>query len=221
MITIYPKRINIDFFDSKLPIPTTWIGSLIQTMLLFTLSHFRMITMKPFIEQAQFYVGYHQKPITRYTHFAGIPLIIFSLMIFLGFFHLVIPGILDTNLAGIATIVLLVYYFRLNWRLALALTPILFCLLWIADVISYAGPTSGALWTFIITFVLGWGLQFLGHFLEGKRPAFMDNFWQALIAPLFLTAEVFFMAGHMQELKEQIYGNPEEPQPQEPVKKSD
>ncbi len=38
--------------------------------------------MKPFVEQAQFYVGYHQKPITRYTHFAGIPLIIFSLMIF-------------------------------------------------------------------------------------------------------------------------------------------
>ncbi|HAT8248991.1 TPA: DUF962 domain-containing protein, partial [Legionella pneumophila] len=65
------------------------------------------------------------------------------------------------------------------------------------------------LWVFIITFVVGWGLQFYGHFIEGKKPAFMVNFTQALIAPLYLTAELFFMAGLMNSLREQIYGNEE------------
>lgn len=37
----------------------------------------------------------------------------------------------------------------------------------------------------------------------------MVNFTQALIAPLYLTAELFFMAGLMNSLREQIYGNEE------------
>lgn len=41
--------------------------------------------MKPFIEQAQFYATYHQNQATRYTHMAGVPLIMLSIMIFLGF----------------------------------------------------------------------------------------------------------------------------------------
>ena len=162
--------------------------------------------MKSFIEQAQFYATYHQKPITRYTHLIGVPLIIFSLMIFLGFFHLIVPGVLDTTLASIATAALLIYYFYLNWRLALVLTPVFIILLWIADLVSWAGPTRSALWTFIITFILGWALQLIGHFIEGKRPAFMDNVWQALVAPLFLAADLFFMTGRMPGLHEEIYG---------------
>ena len=42
--------------------------------------------MDTFIRQAQLYATYHQKPLTRYTHFVGVPLIIFSTMIFLASF---------------------------------------------------------------------------------------------------------------------------------------
>ncbi|KTC84919.1 DUF962 domain-containing protein [Legionella brunensis] len=171
--------------------------------------------MKSFIEQAQFYAEYHQKPITFYTHLIGVPLIIFSLMLFLGFFHLIVPGVLDTNFASIGTVIVLIYYFLLNWRLALILTPIFICLLWIANLISWAGPTSGALWTFVIIFILGWILQLAGHYIEGKRPALVDNFWQALVAPLYLTAELFFRAGRMKNLKTQIHGG--EIPPAQPV----
>ncbi|TAL64766.1 MAG: DUF962 domain-containing protein [Legionella sp.] len=162
--------------------------------------------MKSFVEQAQFYAGYHQNPITRYTHLAGVPLIILSLMIFLGFLKIILPGVFSTNLAFLATLVLLVYYFRLNWQLSLALTPILLILLWIASMFNHAGPTKLGIWAFIITFVAGWGLQLYGHYIEGRKPALMDNLCQALIAPLYLTAEVLFMAGLMLPLKEQIYG---------------
>ncbi|KTD18804.1 transmembrane protein [Legionella lansingensis] len=161
--------------------------------------------MKSFIEQAKFYAEYHQKPITFYTHLVGIPLIIFSLMIFLGFFHLIVPGVLDSTLAEIATVVTLIYYLYLNWRLGLVLVPIFIFILWITNFISWAGPTSGALWTFVILFVLGWILQLAGHYMEGKRPALLDNLWQALVAPLYLTAELLFKAGRMQKLHAAIH----------------
>lgn len=166
--------------------------------------------MKSFIEQAQFYSWYHQSPMTRYTHMAGVPLIIFSLMILLGFVKIIIPGVFGTSLACLATLVVLIYYYRLNWQLALALTPILLILLWLAHWFSLDGPTKLGIWAFIITFIVGCGLQLYGHFKEGKKPAFMDNLSQVFIAPLYLTAELFFMAGYMKPLKEQIYGSVEE-----------
>lgn len=162
--------------------------------------------MIPFIDQAQYYASYHQQPVTRYTHMVGIPLIILSLMILLGFVHIVITGILDINMATIATLALLIYYLRLCWRLALALTPILIILLWVASIVSYNGPTPEALWSFILIFLVGSLLQFIGHFIEEKRPAFTDNLWQILIAPLLIVAESFFIMGRMNELKEDIYG---------------
>jgi uncharacterized membrane protein YGL010W len=162
--------------------------------------------MKSFIEQAQFYASYHQKVQTRYTHMAGVPLIILSFMILLGFVKIIIPGYLQTNFACVGTVIILIYYFRLNWQLSLVLTPIMFILLLIANWFSQNGPTKFGMWSFIIFFVLGLGLQFYGHYLEGKKPAFMDNLTQSFIAPLYLVAELFFMAGLMQSLKEQIYG---------------
>ncbi|KTD36499.1 transmembrane protein [Legionella nautarum] len=169
--------------------------------------------MKSFIEQARMYGAYHRKPITRYTHFAGVPLIIFSLMVLFGFLHLVIPGVMDITLASIATFALLIYYYFLNWRLALVLTAVFIILLWLANLVSYYGPTRSALWIFLITFILGWALQLIGHFFEGNRPAFLDNIWQALIAPMFLTAELFFLGGRMQNLQEQIQGIEEKEEP--------
>ena len=162
--------------------------------------------MKPFIEQAQFYAEYHQNPMTRYTHLIGVPLIILSLMILLGFVKIILPGVFTANLAGVAAIVALYYYFRLNWQLSLALIPIFSILLWIAHWFNHAGPTKLGFWAFLITFILGWGLQLYGHYIEVKKPALMDNFYQAMIAPLFLAAELFFIAGLMLPLKEQIYG---------------
>ena len=164
------------------------------------------LKMKSFVEQAQFYATYHQNATTRYTHFAGVPLIVLSLMILLGFIQIIIPGVFASNLAWFATIAILVYYFLLNWQLALAITPIMLFLLWIAHWFSAYGPTTLGVWTFIITFVVGWGLQLYGHYIEGRKPAFMDNLSQLLVAPLFLVAELFFMAGYMKSLQVQVYG---------------
>jgi uncharacterized membrane protein YGL010W len=57
--------------------------------------------------------------------------------------------------------------------------------------------------------LVGAALLLTGHFIEDKRPAFVDNAWQMLIAPLVIVAEIFFIAGRMDELKEAIYGKPD------------
>ena len=165
--------------------------------------------MLPFIEQAKIYTLYHQRPMTRYTHMAGIPLIILALMMLLGWVHVVIIGVLNISVASIATLALLIYYFRLHWRLASVITPILLLLLWVASVLTQNGPTASALWSFLIVFLVGAALLLTGHFIEDKRPAFVDNAWQMLIAPLVIVAEIFFIAGRMDELKEAIYGKPD------------
>jgi uncharacterized membrane protein YGL010W len=160
--------------------------------------------MQSFIEQAQLYATYHTKKATLYTHLIGVPLIVFSLMIFLGFIHISMPTLFDLTFATICTIALIIYYILLNWRLGLSITPILLILLWLSFLISGKGVTSFSVWFFFITFIVGWAFQFIGHFIEGKRPAFLDNIWQALIAPLYLTAEVYFLTGRMQALEAEI-----------------
>lgn len=164
-----------------------------------------MPAMKSFIEQATMYASYHQNKKTQYTHFAGIPMIILSLMILFGFVQIIIPNVLFTNLAWIFTLSLLVYYFLLHWQLALIITPILLFLLWISHWFSMYGPTALGLWAFGILFILGWALQLYGHYIEGRKPAFLDNMSQLLIAPLFLVAELVFMAGYMKGLQLQIH----------------
>lgn len=162
--------------------------------------------MRSFIEQAQGYATYHHNQVTRYTHMIGIPLILFSLMILLGFIHVVIVGVLDVNLANITTLVLLICYFRLNWCLASALTPILIFLLWIATFFNRMGPTSLGLWSFMLIFLVGLVLLFTGHLLEEKRPTYVNNLCHIFIAPLFIVAELFFTFGRMNKLKGDIYG---------------
>jgi uncharacterized membrane protein YGL010W len=161
--------------------------------------------MKSFIEQAQFYSHYHESKATLYTHLIGVPLIVFSMMILLGFVQLIIPNVLSTTLACLGTLVLIAYYLRLNWRLGLCLLPILALMLWVSSLISHQGPTRASLWTFFFVFVVGWVVQLTGHLVEGKKPAFMDSMTQALVAPLYLAAEVGFMLGRMPELRKQIH----------------
>jgi uncharacterized membrane protein YGL010W len=62
---------------------------------------------------------------------------------------------------------------------------------------AWAGAAGGL-------FVGGWALQFLGHYFEGRKPAFLDDLKGLLDGPLFLLAEVAFALGIAPELREEI-----------------
>lgn len=162
--------------------------------------------MKTFIEQARLYGHYHQQKITLYTHLIGVPLIIFSLMIFFGYFQLLMPNVFHTTIADILTFLLVIYYIRLNWRLGLLLFPVLVLLLWLSFLLSFSGPDTVNIWIMVCSLIIGLVLQLIGHWLEGSRPVFLFNVQQTLVAPMFLLAELLFRAGYMSRLKEQIHG---------------
>ncbi|HEY5946427.1 MAG TPA: Mpo1-like protein, partial [Kofleriaceae bacterium] len=53
-------------------------------------------------------------------------------------------------------------------------------------------------------FVGGWALQFLGHYFEGRKPAFLDDIKGLLDGPLFLVAEAAFTLGLSPGLRAEV-----------------
>jgi uncharacterized membrane protein YGL010W len=44
-------------------------------------------------------------------------------------------------------------------------------------------------------FLIGWVLQFIGHYFEGRKPAFVDDLVGLLVGPMFVVGEVLMWAG--------------------------
>ena len=53
-------------------------------------------------------------------------------------------------------------------------------------------------------FFVGWVIQFIGHFYEKKKPAFMDDVIGLAIGPLFVLAELVFLMGFRKELEQRM-----------------
>ncbi|MGE0153303.1 MAG: DUF962 domain-containing protein [Reyranellaceae bacterium] len=147
-----------------------------------------------FERQLAMYASYHRDVRNRATHFIGIPAIIFSLFVPLGWLRFDLMG--ATVSAGLLVgLAAFAFWLALDRGLALALlvpvVPMWYLGEWIATRTSEA---TG--WTvFAIAFVGGWIFQLVGHVFEGKRPALVSNLLQALIAPMFLMLEVLVWLG--------------------------
>ncbi len=160
-----------------------------------------------FIDKAKAYSDCHNQALVRYTHYVGIPLIYFAIIIFLGFIRISMPNVFELDFGWIFTLLLLAYYFKLEWRLALAATPILFVINFIAGFLSHHGISSASFWTSIILLILGCGSLVVGHFMaKDKQSSIQDCFIKLIDAPLILIADIFFYFGKFYELHEQIHG---------------
>ena len=53
-------------------------------------------------------------------------------------------------------------------------------------------------------FVFGWVLQFIGHYYEGKKPAFVDDLIGLIIGPLYVTVELLFLMGFYKTLEGEV-----------------
>ncbi len=158
--------------------------------------------MKTLQEQMSFYAAYHQDARNKATHFVGVPMIVFSLMIPLGWLRLDVGGF-PLSAALVVSALLLAYYLVLDTALGLAMCALFAAMLWIAGLLSQAPLGTGLAW-FAALFVGGWALQLWGHVYEGRKPALMDNLFQIFVAPIFLAAEVFFALGYKPELHQAV-----------------
>ena len=155
-----------------------------------------MLTLR---EQMQSYGAYHRDPRNKMTHVLGVPLVTFSLFLFLGWFRFVHARGLPITAATLFYLGVLVYYFRLDRGIAMIQLPITLPLLILADWVAQE-PLLYSGTVFLATFIGGWIVQLIGHAIEGRRPALADNILQVFNAPLFLTIEALALAGLRRDL---------------------
>jgi uncharacterized membrane protein YGL010W len=120
------------------------------------------------------YAESHQNPVNEVIHFICVPVIMWT---FLGLFWSLHP-----LLAVAVTVLALIYYFTLSLSLCIGMAIMSAVML----AILYGLPASWVLPLSLIVFVIAWIGQFIGHYLEGKKPSFFDDLRFLLIGPLFV-----------------------------------
>ena len=158
--------------------------------------------MKTLADQMSFYAAYHQDARNKATHFVGVPVITFSLMIPLGWLRVDVGG-LPLTASLVVTAILLAYYLALDVPLGLVMGALFGLMLWGAEPLARAPWPASAAW-FAALFIGGWALQLWGHVFEGRKPALVDNLFQVFVAPIFLAAEALFALGYKPALHEEV-----------------
>lgn len=149
------------------------------------------------------YAAYHRDRRNIATHFVGIPLIVFA-----------VGGLLSRPTFGVGDVALTpaafawaltTLWYLSRGNLALGVATSLTNLLLIAaalplgqlDTAAWLGWSLGA-------FAVGWALQFVGHYYEGRKPAFIDDIRGLLVGPMFVVAEALFGLGWGKPLAAEI-----------------
>ncbi|MDQ7048741.1 MAG: DUF962 domain-containing protein [Enterobacterales bacterium] len=163
--------------------------------------------MKSAIEQLSTYKSVHLNKNNLKTHFVGIPLIIWSIFVAFATIRFQLPfqlPLLESNeisFASLFVVLVMIYYFMLNIPLALGHLLFMLPTLYFAEQMAMQ---DNALWIAAAVFVVGWVFQFVGHYYEKAKPAFVDDLNQLLIGPYFLMAELFFMLGGLKKMEQEV-----------------
>lgn len=156
--------------------------------------------MNPFfIEQMAMYSAYHRNGRNRATHFVGIPLIVFAVLVALA----LVPVGAGLSLGMVVFAAASLFYLWLDRTLGAAMALVLLALLALGEKVAAVGAVTA--WTaFAVCFVGGWAFQLVGHVYERRRPALADNLLQALIGPMFLVAETAFALGFKRPMHDAV-----------------
>lgn len=145
------------------------------------------------------YARYHRDPRNIATHFVGIPLIVFAVGALLAR-----PswgnGMSPAGLLWLFTT--LWYLSRGQFTLGLAVSLANLALVALAALLV-RGPAPGLGWSLCLL-ALGWVIQFVGHWYEGRKPALLDDLRSLLVGPMFVAAEALFALGWGRALRAEI-----------------
>lgn len=157
--------------------------------------------MKSAIEQLSDYKSVHLNATNLKTHFVGIPLIIWSIFLLLSLLRLEIAGLVVGG-SVLLLIPVMLYYLLLHWRLAIGMAVFMVPIVASTEWLYHSGDAS--VWLALLVFAAGWVFQFIGHYYEKAKPAFLDDISQLFIGPFFLMAEIYFMLGWAKSLEHSI-----------------
>jgi uncharacterized membrane protein YGL010W len=128
------------------------------------------------------YARFHATSGNQACHSVGIPMIVFAILAMLAHVSVAPVGGFTLTAAELLLATITIYYLTLDAVLALLM-------LLVASAFVAAGrhvPLLPAL----SLFVIGWILQFVGHYVyEKKAPAFFQNLTHLLVGPLWILAK--------------------------------
>ncbi len=158
--------------------------------------------MKTLTDHLTQYAAYHRDQRNIITHFIGIPLIVVAVAILLSRPGLMVNGLWISPTLAVA-IVAAIFYLKLDSALGASMTLLLALCVWLG---MYCAQLSTGAWLTwgIGSFIVGWIIQFIGHYYEGRKPAFVDDIMGLAIGPLLVVAELAFLCGLRKPLEEEI-----------------
>lgn len=149
------------------------------------------------------YAMYHRDRRNIASHFVGVPMIVFAVGVLLAKPAFMLAGWSLTPAWIVFAAVAIWYLTRGNLQLGLAVTAAVGVLIGLAHRVGDSGTGAWLAWG-IGFFVVGWAIQFVGHWYEGRKPAFVDDLIGLLVGPMFVTAEALFSLGWGKDLLAEI-----------------
>ncbi len=161
--------------------------------------------LRPAFDLLAQYAGYHRDRRNIVTHFFGVPLIVFAVGVLLARPALALGGFVLTPAWFVFAFVAAWYLTRGELALGIATTAGVGLLLALAQPLAAGGLGPWLAWG-VGCFAVGWVIQFVGHYYEGRKPAFADDLVGLLVGPMFVVLEGLALLGLFKPLVARIEG---------------
>lgn len=126
----------------------------------------------------------HKNPVNKAIHWVCIPAISWSLLAGLQVVPHPFPEVPLAHWASVLVLGALVFYATLGTRFVIVMGLSALGMLGLNEVLVGAGVPLGPVAA--VVFVVAWIAQFVGHWLEGKKPSFFQDLQFLLVGPAWL-----------------------------------
>ena len=158
---------------------------------------------RPAIDLLTQYAQYHRDRRNILTHFVGVPMIVFGVGVLLTQPTVAVGALALTP--GWVLFALVAAWYLTRGRLAIGAASTLGVGLLVALAHRVDAGTVGQwLGWGLGFFAVGWVIQFIGHYYEGRKPAFADDLIGLLVGPMFVVLEMLALAGFFKGLVAEI-----------------
>ena len=149
------------------------------------------------------YAQYHRDRRNIITHFIGVPMIVLGVSVLLARAQWPVRGFHFSPAWAVFAASAAWYLTRGNVALGVAVSAAVGLLVLVAHTLADGSTGVWLAWGLGL-FAVGWVIQFIGHWYEGRKPAFVDDIVGLLVGPMFITAEAMFSLGWNRPLLAEI-----------------